>query len=64
LGQLHDGRGYDDLLPTSVVMEDGALRLRVVDLDTLIAIKAATGRSKDKVLLPILIALRDELAGR
>lgn len=64
LGTLHDGRGYDELLHTSVVMEDGTLRLRVVDLDTLIAIKAGTGRSKDKLLVPILIALRDDLVRR
>lgn len=64
LGKLHDGRGYDELLPTSVLMQDGELKLRVVDLDTLIAIKAGTGRSRDKLVLPILIALRDDIAKR
>lgn len=61
LGRLHDGRGYDELLPTSVLMEDGELQLRVVSLETLIAIKASTGRSRDKILVPILIALRDDV---
>ena len=64
LGKLHDGRGYDELLPTSVVMQDGELKLRVVDLETLIAIKAATGRSRDKLLVPILIALREDTPAR
>lgn len=59
LGVLHDGRGYDELVARSVVMEDGSLRLRVLDLDTLIEIKSATGRAKDKLLVPILLALRD-----
>jgi predicted nucleotidyltransferase len=61
LGSLHDGRGYDDLLSHSVLMEDGQLRIRVIDLDTLISIKASTHRNKDKLLLPILIALRNEI---
>lgn len=60
LGALHDGRDYDDLVRSSVWMEDGTLRIRVIDLDTLIAIKAATGRNKDRILVPILLALRDE----
>lgn len=63
LGALHDGRGYDELLDKSIVMADDSLRLRVIDLDTLIEIKSATGRNKDKLLVPILLALRDEMRG-
>ena len=33
--------------------------IRAVDLETLIGIKAATGRARDKLVLPILLALRD-----
>ncbi|MEO6080614.1 MAG: hypothetical protein ABIQ86_12645 [Steroidobacteraceae bacterium] len=63
LGTLHDGRGYDDLIGKSVLMEDGTLRIQVIDLDTLIGIKSSTGRNKDKLLVPILIALRSEIEG-
>jgi hypothetical protein len=64
LGRLHDGRGYDELLPTSVLMQDGELKIRVIDLETLIAVKAGTGRSRDKLLVPILVAIRDGGQGR
>ncbi len=60
LGALHDGRDYDDLLPHSVVLTDGVTQIRVLDLDTLIAVKAAAGRARDKLVLPILLALRDK----
>jgi predicted nucleotidyltransferase len=59
LCQLHDGRGYEELLPHTTVLTDGASRIRALDLDTLIAVKASTGRARDKLVLPILLALRD-----
>ena len=34
--------------------------LRVLDLDTLIEVKAAANRPKDRLVLPILLALRDQ----
>ena len=57
---LHDGRGYDDLVANTVEMRDGNIVIRVIDLPTLIAIKAKTGRARDRILLPILGALLDE----
>jgi len=36
------------------------VELRVLDLDTLIAIKSRTGRTKDSLVVPILLALRKE----
>jgi len=33
--------------------------IRVLDLETLIGVKAAAGRARDKLVLPILLALRD-----
>lgn len=60
LCRLHDGRGYDELLPHSVVLADGERRIRVVDLPTLIAIKAATGRAKDRLVVPLLGALLED----
>ena len=60
---LHDGRGYDELLPHSIEMEVDARPLRVLDLDTLIQVKAAANRPKDRLVLPILLALRDMRRG-
>ena len=61
LCRLHDGRGYDELLSHTTVFEDGSTRIRVIDLDTLIEIKSGTGRAKDQLIVPVLLALRDEL---
>ena len=61
LCRLHDGRGFDELVTHTVVFEDGVMQLRVLDLDTLIEVKAATGREKDKLVVPVLMALREEL---
>jgi len=57
LGALHDGRTYDDLLAHTVEFTEGSLRVRVIDLPTLIEIKSGTGRARDKLVLPILMAL-------
>jgi hypothetical protein len=57
LGRLHDGRGFEELLPHSEILEDGARRIRVLDLATLIEIKAGAGRARDKLILPSLMAL-------
>ena len=40
-------------------MQDGARRLRVLDLETLIEVKAAANRPKDRLVLPVLLALRE-----
>jgi hypothetical protein len=60
LCELGIGQGYNELLPHTVVLEDGDLKLRVLDLPTLIDVKAATGRAKDRAVLPILIATLEE----
>lgn len=59
MASLGDGRGYEELLASAVVIE-GDLPLRVLDLETLIAVKAAANRAKDRVMLPVLIALLEE----
>jgi len=61
---LHDGRGYDDLLCHTDIVTDGQSQIRVLDLDTLIAVKAEAGRARDKLVLPILLALRARLNPR
>jgi len=55
LGGASRGRTYADLLPHSVEMELGpALTVRVLDLETLIALKEEIGGEKDLAVLPIL----------
>jgi len=56
------GRRYDELLPHTVeFVLGGDLRVRVLDLETLIDVKAAAGRPKDLAALPVL---RQTLAER
>lgn len=57
---LHDGNGYDELLSHSQVITDDGLRLRVLDLPTLIVAKTRAGRPKDRIVLPILIATLEQ----
>lgn len=64
LGSLTGSRTYDDLLPYTTEMEVGQnVRVRVLDLDTLIQVKEETGGDKDKAVLPILRALLREKRG-
>jgi hypothetical protein len=60
LGQLHDGRGFEDLLPLTERFVDGDLDVLVLDLPTLIQVKSSTGRARDRLVVPILMALLDE----
>ena len=53
---LHDGRGYDELLGHSTLLE-GDVPVRILDLPTLIEVKSSTGRAKDRLTVPILLAL-------
>ncbi len=56
-GTLHDGRGFDELLTHTVVVPLRGRSLRVLDLRTLIAIKASTGREKDRAAVAHLTPL-------
>lgn len=56
LCELDTGIGYDELLPSTEVVEDGVISLRALDLPTLIAEKARVARPKDKLALPLLLA--------
>jgi hypothetical protein len=61
IGQLA-GRRYEQLLPHTVELVLGAgLKIRMLDLETLIEAKAGAGRPKDLAVLPIL---RQTLAER
>jgi hypothetical protein len=54
--------GYDDLSEHAVEFDIGDARVRVASLDDIIHSKRTAGRPKDLATLPLLEALRDELA--
>lgn len=56
--RLHDTRGYEDLITHCREVSDAGLVFRVIDLDTLIEIKRSTGRARDALVMPLLLALR------
>jgi hypothetical protein len=60
LCELDEGRGYEELLANSQSVVDEGRMLRVLDLPTLIAVKAKAGRPKDRMVLPILVATLEE----
>ena len=60
LCQLSERQGYDELLPHTEEFPHGDFRLRLLDLPTLIAVKSAVGRPKDRMVVPILIATLEE----
>jgi predicted nucleotidyltransferase len=55
LGAIGNGRRYEDLLPHAFEMDLGeGVRVRVLNLETLIATKEESGREKDLAALPLL----------
>jgi len=55
LGTAGRNLSYEDLLPHSVQMDVGeGILVRVLDLETLIAIKEELGGDKDRAVLPVL----------
>jgi hypothetical protein len=55
LGTIGMGKSYEDLLPHSVETDiDLMLRVRILDLPSLIIAKQEAGRAKDFAVLPIL----------
>ncbi len=59
--RLHDARTYEQLLPRSRQIVDAGLAVRVIDLEALIEIKRSTGRARDAMVVPLLIAIRDRV---
>jgi hypothetical protein len=59
LWRLHDGRGYAEIAPHTVVLSDAERAVRVVDVDTLIDIKRGAGRVRDRDDVAILERIRD-----
>ena len=62
LGRLHDGRGFPELLPHTIALDVEGRLLRVLDLPTLIEVKTAAGRTKDKLVVAELLAILDRQA--
>ncbi len=60
IGRLHNGLGYEDLRPHTQKMSDAGLVIRIVDLRTLIELKKSSGRARDLLLLPVLLALLEQ----
>ena len=55
LGAIGRNLSYEDLLPHSAEMDVGdGILVRVLDLETLIAIKEELGGDKDRAVLPVL----------
>jgi hypothetical protein len=55
LGTIGSDLGYQELVPHSAELNIGeGLRIRVLDLETLIAIKDELAGEKDRAVLPIL----------
>jgi predicted nucleotidyltransferase len=52
---------FDEIAARAVDMDLGGVRCRVMCLDDLIAVKAALGRPKDKIVEMELRAIRDRL---
>lgn len=55
--RLHAGEDYAALVPDSVEREGDGLTIRMLSLPKLIAIKAATGRARDRITVPLLLEL-------
>lgn len=56
--------GYPDLLPHAVTFDIDGVTVLVASLNDIIASKRSADRPKDHATLPILEALRDEIAYR
>jgi hypothetical protein len=61
LGMVGRGKTYEDLLEHAPEISLGdALRVKVIDMPTLIQLKEEAGRPKDLAALPVLRATLDE----
>ena len=54
LGVIEDNRGYDELLSETSITRVRGYEVRLLSLDTLIAIKRGSSREKDRLMLPLL----------
>jgi len=55
LGTIGHGLGYEDLLPHTIEMETGGgVRVRVLNLATIVRLKEELAGEKDLAVLPVL----------
>ncbi len=54
LGSIGTNRSYEQLVESSREIQLGDLRIRILDLQTLIDVKEETGHAKDRAVLEIL----------
>jgi hypothetical protein len=54
LGELGEGESYEALLPDTLVVQVGAMRIQALRLERLIAAKERANREKDRAVLPLL----------
>ncbi len=64
LGAIEAERDYDVLVPLSVEVDLDGRRLRVLGLETIVAIKRASQHQKDRLALPVLEATLGRREGR
>ncbi len=61
LGQIGNGRSYDSLLPHAPLLQlSGGVGVRVLDIETQIAVKEEVGRDKDRLGLLLLRHVLEE----
>lgn len=61
LGTIDAGRGYEDLLPATVLLEFEGRTFQFLDLREILAIKRRTGRPKDLAAIPYIESTIDEI---
>jgi len=61
LGTIDQGRGYEELVPSSTTISiGGGVSIRVLTLAALVEAKERSGRPKDLAMLPLLRAALEE----
>ena len=62
IGDHREGLGYEQLLPRSTEMDIGeGIRIRVLNLETIISVKEQLASEKDLAVLPLLRRTLDEV---
>ena len=64
LGEVAEGRGFEDLAPDANAYSLGDESILVLDLASLIELKMESGREKDLAALPLLRKTLDERSRR
>lgn len=62
LGSIGADHSYEDLIEHTVLLRVGGMQVRVLDLETLIAVKEETGHEKDRAVIPILKRTLEEIS--